>query len=99
MSNYHETTLGEAVATFSEHDKNTMYYIMESILQDKVKTYEDYKELLSKMSEPNDYIVNTLVRAAARDNNFPNKRLNSDMEAWSACFHSSHKPCLFLVAE
>lgn len=99
MSNYHETTLGEAVETFSEHDKNTMYYIMGSILQDKVKTYENYKELLSKMSEPNDYIVNALVLAAAQGKSFPNKRLNSVMEAWSDCFHRSHKPCLFLVAE
>lgn len=99
MSNYHEMTLGEAFETFSKHDKNTMYYIIWSILQDEVKTYEDYEKLLSKMSKPNDYIVNSLVHAAARDNSFSNKRLNHDMEAWSFYFHSSHEPCLFLVAD
>lgn len=99
MSNYHKTTIGEAVETLSEAEKNTMYYIIGCILEDEVKTYEDYKKLLSKMSKPNDYIVNTLVHAASVGNSFPNERLNHDMEAWSACFLSSHEPCLFLVAE
>ena len=99
MSNYHETTIGEAIETFSEHDKNTMYYIMGSILQNEVKTYEDYKKLLSKMPKPNDYIINTLVRAAAKDKSFSTKRLNSKMEEWSFYFHRSHEPCLFLVEE
>ena len=67
MPDYHEPTIGEAVETFSEHDKNTMYYILGSILRDEVKTYEDYEKLLSKMPKPNDYVVNALVFAAARD--------------------------------
>lgn len=99
MANYHETTLREAIATFSEHDKNTMYYIMGCILQDEVDTYEDYKKPLSKMSKPNDYIVNALVLAAAQDKSFPTKRLNSDMEVWTRYIHRSYTPCLFLVAE
>ena len=99
MSNYHETTLGEAIATFSEHDKNTMYYIIGSILQDEVDTYEDYKKLLSKMSKPNDYVVNALVLAAAQGKSFPTKRLNSDMEVWASYIYRSYAPCLFLVAE
>ena len=99
MSNYHEATIGEAVSTFSEHDKNTMYYILGSILQDEVKTYEDYKKILSKMSKPNYYIVNALVLAAAKDKSFPKARLNSDMETWAAYIHRSCMPCLFLVKE
>ena len=99
MPNYHEPTIGEAVETFSEHDKNTMYYILGSILQDEVKIYEDYEKLLSKMPKPNDYVVNALVFAAARDKSFPTKRLNSDMEAWAGYIYRSYEPCLFLVKE
>ena len=99
MSNYHETTISEAIDTFSEHDKNTMYYILGSILRDEVKTYENYEKLLSKMSKPNDYVVNALVCAAAKGKSFPTKRLNSDMEAWASYIHGSYAPCLFLVKE
>lgn len=98
MSNYHEATIGEMVETFSEYDKNTMYYILGSILQDEVDTYEGYEKLLSKMSKPNDYVVNALVLAAARDKSFPTRRLNTNMEAWAGHIHSSYEPCLFLVA-
>lgn len=99
MSNYHETTLGEAIATFTKSEMTLLYDIMGSILQDEVKTYEDYKKLLSKMSKPNDYVVNALVFAAARGKSFPTKRLNSKMEAWAGYIYRSSEPCLFLVAE
>lgn len=99
MSNYHESTIGESIGMFSEHDKNTMYHILGCILQDEVKTYEDYDKLLSKMSKPNDYVVNALVFAAAKGKSFPTKRLNSNMEAWASYIYRSCAPCLFRVKE
>lgn len=99
MPNYHSATISEAVETFSEYDKNTMYCIIGSILQGEVKTYEDYKKLLSKMSKPNDYVVNALFFVAARGKSFPTKRLNSEIKAWASYILDSHEPCLFLVKE
>lgn len=102
MSNYHETTLGEAIATFTESEKRVLYYIMGRLIEDKVRTFEEYEELLSKLPQQKAYVANTLICCGAMDGNIAKvgaKVTNRDIAAWTYYMKEHSAPCLFVTVE
>lgn len=102
MSNYHETTLGEAIETFSESEMRVLYYIMGKLIEDKVRTFEEYEELLSRLPQQKAYVVNTLIFCGAMDGNIAKvgaKVTNRDIEAWAYYVKNHSAPCLFVTVE
>lgn len=102
MSNYHETTLGEAIATFSESEMRALYYIMWRLIEDKVRTFEEYEELLSKLPQQKAYVANTLISCGARGGGIAKigaKVTNRDIEAWTYYIKNHSAPCLFVTVE
>lgn len=102
MSNYHETTLGEAIATFTESEMTLLYDIIGRLIEDKIQTFEEYEELLSKLPQQKAYIVNTLICCGAREGNIAKvgaKVTNRDIEAWAYYIKNHSAPCLFVTVE
>lgn len=102
MSNYHETTLGEAIATFTKSEKRVLYYIMGRLIEDKVRTFEEYEELLSKLPQQKAYVANTLIFCAAKGGDIAKvgaKVTNRDIEAWAYYIKENSAPCLFVTVE
>lgn len=102
MSNYHETTLGEAIATFTESEKRVLYYIMGRLIEDKVRTFEEYEELLSKLPQQKAYVANTLIFYGARGGDIAKvgaKVTNRDIAAWTYYMKEHSAPCLFVTVE
>lgn len=102
MSNYHETTLGEAIATFSESEIMLLYDIMGRLIKDKVRTFEEYEELLSKLPQQKAYVSNALIFCGAREGNIAKvgaKVTNRDIEAWAYYIKNHSAPCLFVTVE
>lgn len=102
MSNYHETTLGEAIETFTESEMRALYYIMGRLIEDEVRTFKEYEELLSKLPQQKAYVVNTLIFCGARGGDIAKvgaKVTNRDIEAWAYRMKEHSAPCLFVTVE
>lgn len=102
MSNYHETTLREAIATFTESEMTLLYEIMGRLIEDKVRTFEEYEELLSKLPQQKAYVLNTLICCAAMGGGIAKvgaKVTNCDIEAWTYYIKNHIAPCLFVTVE
>jgi len=102
MSNYHETTLGEAIATFTKSEMTLLYDIMGRLIKDKVRTFEEYEELLSKLPQQKAYVANILICCAAMEGNIAKvgaKVTNRDIEAWAYYMKNHSAPCLFVTVE
>ena len=102
MSNYHETTLGEAIETFTKSEMTLLYYIMGRLIEDEVRTFKEYEELLSKLPKQKAYVTNALIFCAARDGNIAKvgaKVTNRDVEAWAYCIKEHSAPYLFVTVE
>lgn len=102
MSNYHETTLGEAIATFTKSEMTLLYDIMGSLIEDKVRTFEEYEELLSKLPQQKAYVANILICWAAKSGDIAKvgaKVTNRDIEAWAYYMKKHSAPCLFVTVE
>jgi len=102
MSNYHETTLGEAISTFTKSEKMLLYDIMGSLIKDKVQTFDEYEELLSRLPQQKAYVANTLICCGAMDGNIAKvgaKVTNRDIAAWAYYVKEHSAPCLFVTVE
>ena len=102
MSNYHGTTLGEAIETFSESEMMVLYDIMGRLIEDKVRTFEEYEALLSKLPQQKAYVVNTLISCAARGGDIAKlgaRITNGAIEAWAYYVKEHSAPCLFVTVE
>lgn len=102
MSNYHETTLGEAIATFTKSERMLLYYIMGRLIEDEVRTFEEYEGLLSRLPQQKAYVVNCLIFKAAKDRNIAKlgaRITNGAIEAWAYHIKEHSAPCLFVTVE
>ncbi len=102
MANYHETTLGEAIETFTESEMRLLYYIMGHLIEDEVRTFEEYEELLSRLPQQKAYVVNAIICRAAMDGGIAKvgaKVTNRDIEAWAYYIKNHSAPCLFVTVE
>lgn len=102
MPNYHETTLGEAIATFTKSEMTLLYDIMGRLIEDKVRTFEEYEALLSKLPQQKAYVANVLIFCAAKSGDIAKvdaKVTNRDIEAWTYHIKEYSAPCLFVTVE